>query len=92
VRTASPRQAKGEHSRHTNHRHGPPKEFNVARVERVFSSMLHYVELEINLGADLITLELKNSASRAEVGLHSQMALLLTPAASVTEASATFKC
>jgi len=25
----------------------PPKEFNVARVERVFSSMLHYVELTI---------------------------------------------
>lgn len=25
----------------------PPKEFNVARVERVFNSMLHYVDLEI---------------------------------------------
>lgn len=25
----------------------PPKEFNIARVERVFSSMLHYVELRI---------------------------------------------
>jgi len=25
----------------------PPKEYNVARVERVFSSMLHYVELRI---------------------------------------------
>ena len=25
----------------------PPKEFNVARIERVFSSMLHYVELRI---------------------------------------------
>jgi hypothetical protein len=25
----------------------PPKEFNVARIERVFSSMLHYVELTI---------------------------------------------
>lgn len=25
----------------------PPKEFNVARVERVFNSMLHFVELEI---------------------------------------------
>jgi hypothetical protein len=25
----------------------PPKEFNVARIERVFNSMLHFVELEI---------------------------------------------
>lgn len=25
----------------------PPKEYNVARIERVFSSMLHYVELKI---------------------------------------------
>ena len=23
----------------------PPKEYNIARVERVFNSMLHYVEL-----------------------------------------------
>ena len=26
----------------------PPKEFNVARIERVFNSMLHFVELEIS--------------------------------------------